>query len=161
MLKLLLLKLAENYAGVRGLSLSRVSTLVFSDGKVLARLSSGGDITTGRFEGAIEWFGANWPDGHLWPSDVPKQISEMVSPVGSSAGEAGASSPPANPSGAPAISEQGRAEVAHRVHTPEVAGSNPVPATSFPSPEVLPSGETGARRLNKACRAPNSHGEVA
>lgn len=83
------------------------------------------------------------------------------SPVGSSPGEAGASIPPANPRGAPAISAQGGEAVSHRVHTPKNAGSIPAPATSFPSPEVLPSGEDGARRLNKACRAPNSHGEVA
>lgn len=69
------------------------------------------------------------------------------SPVGSSAGEAGALSPPANPGGAPAISEQGRAEVAHRVHTPEVAGSNPVPATSFNSSGISSQsdGNAGAR----------------
>lgn len=75
------------------------------------------------------------------------------SPVGSSAGEAGASLPPANPSDAPAISEQGRAEVAHRVHTPDVAGSNPVPATSFNSPDsLLPSGENaGAQHSLAGC----------
>lgn len=75
------------------------------------------------------------------------------SPVGSSAGEAGALSPPANPSGAPAFSEQGRAEVAHRVHTPEVAGSNPVPATNFNSPDsLLPSGENaGAQHSMAGC----------
>ncbi len=83
------------------------------------------------------------------------------SPVGSSSGEAGSSLPPANPRGAPANSAQGGEAVSHRVHTPKNAGSIPAPATSFPSPEVLPSGETGARRLNRACRAPNSHGEVA
>lgn len=78
------------------------------------------------------------------------------SPVGSSAGEAGASSPPANPSGAPAISEQGRAEVAHRVHTPEVAGSNPVPATSFSSSDSSSQsdGSAGAHGLRDARCAP-------
>lgn len=81
--------------------------------------------------------------------------SDTKSPVGSSAGEAGALSPPANPSGAPAISEQGRAEVAHRVHTPEVAGSNPVPATSFNSPgSLLPSGENAGAQHSLAGCAP-------
>lgn len=80
-------------------------------------------------------------------------------PVGSSSGEAGALPP--TPHDAPAIFQQDRAVVAQLVHTQQVAGSNPAPATSFQSPEVLPSGDTGARRLSKACRAPNSHGEVA
>ena len=78
------------------------------------------------------------------------------SPVGSSAGEAGALSPPANPSVAPAISEQGRAEVAHRVHTPEVAGSIPVPATSFHSSDSSSQsdGSAGAHGLRDARCAP-------
>lgn len=79
------------------------------------------------------------------------------SPVGSSAGEAGASSPPANPSGAPAIFQQDRAEVAQLVHTQQVAGSNPAPTTSFQSPDILPSGVTAeARRKDDAGRAPAS-----
>ena len=49
------------------------------------------------------------------------------SPAGSSAGDAGASSPNSD---APAIC-QGRAEVARLAHNQEVAGSNPVPATIF------------------------------
>lgn len=74
----------------------------------------------------------------------------QTSPVGSSAGEAGASSPNHD---APAISEQGRAEVAHRVHTPEVAGSNPVPATSFNSSGISSQsdGNAGARHSLAGC----------
>ncbi len=83
-------------------------------------------------------------------------VRNCNSPAGSSAGEAGASSPPANPSGAPTISEQGRAEVAHRVHTPEVAGSNPVPATSFNSSGFSspPDENAGAHGLRDARCAP-------
>ncbi len=86
-------------------------------------------------------------------SICPNDFYRIVSPVGSSAGEAGASSPPANPSGAPAISEQGRAEVAHRVHTPEVAGSNPVPATSFNSSVISSQsdGNAGAQHSLAGC----------
>ena len=101
------------------------------------------------------------PDIYGPSAHMMVEVTDTKSPVGSSSGEAGASLPPANPRGAPAISAQGGEAVSHRVHTPKNAGSIPAPATSFPSPEVLPSGETGARRLNKTCRAPNSHGEVA
>ena len=154
MLKVLLLSLARHYAGARGLSLSRVSTLVFSDGKVLARLSSGGDITTGRFEGAMHWFGSNWPDGCDWPSDIPRHFEYFISPASSSAGDAGASLPPSD---APASLSQDRAAVAQLVHTQQVAGSNPAPATSFQSPDILPSGvRAGARRKDDAGRAPAS-----
>lgn len=74
------------------------------------------------------------------------------SPASSSAGEAGASSPHND---APAI-KQGRAEVAHRVHTPEVAGSIPAPATSFHSSDSSSQsdGSAGAHGLRDARCAP-------
>lgn len=76
------------------------------------------------------------------------------SPVISSAGDAGASSPNHD---APAISEQDRAAVAQLVHTQQVAGSNPAPATSFQSSDHLPSDATaGARRKDDAGCAPAS-----
>lgn len=87
---------------------------------------------------------------------VPNDFYRISLPACSSAGEAGALSPPANPSGAPAISEQGGAEVAHRVHTPEVAGSIPVPATSFDSSGISSQsdGNAGAHGLRDARCAP-------
>lgn len=55
----------------------------------------------------------------------------------------------------PSISSQDRAAVAQLVHTQQVAGSNPAPATSFQSPDILPSGVTaGARRKDDAGCAP-------
>lgn len=86
-------------------------------------------------------------------SICPNDFYRIVSPASSSAGEAGASSPH---NGAPAISEQGRAEVAHRAHTPEVAGSNPVPATSFHSSDSSSQsdGSAGAHGLRDARCAP-------
>lgn len=85
-------------------------------------------------------------------SICPNDFYRIVSPASSSAGEAGASSPHND---APAI-EQGRAEVAHRVHTPEVAGSNPVPATSFNSSDSSSQsdGSAGAHGLRDARCAP-------
>ena len=70
------------------------------------------------------------------------------SPASSSAGDAGASSPNSD---APAV-RQGRAEVARLAHNQEVAGSNPVPVTSFHSPDILPSGDNaGAQIVGLAC----------
>lgn len=86
-------------------------------------------------------------------SICPNDFYRIVSPAGSSAGGAGALSPHND---APAISEQGRAEVAHRVHTPEVAGSNPAPATSFHSSDYSSQsdGSAGAHGLRDARYAP-------
>lgn len=58
------------FAQQRGLSLSRVSKLVFNDGKTLDRMRAGGDVTTNIYERAMAWFSANWPQGVDWPEGV-------------------------------------------------------------------------------------------
>lgn len=77
-----LLTVASTYAEARGLSMSRVSTLIFGDGKVLDRLAKGRDVTTGRFEGAMQWLSDNWPVGAHWPEGVdrPPPIKSEVGP---------------------------------------------------------------------------------
>lgn len=73
-----LLAVLTTYAEARKLSLSRVSTLVFGDGKVIDRLQGESDITTSRYEGAMVWLSANWPDGAEWPQDVPRPAVEAA-----------------------------------------------------------------------------------
>lgn len=73
-LKAQLLLVAQAYAAASHLSESRISTVVFNDGKVLARLRSGADVTTARYEKAMCWFSANWPDGHNWPVQVTRPM---------------------------------------------------------------------------------------
>lgn len=68
--------IARAFCGARGLSVSRVSTLVFNDGKRLGAILSGGDLYTARYEQAMEWFSENWPDGAEWPPEVPRPSSE-------------------------------------------------------------------------------------
>ncbi|AXS40991.1 hypothetical protein [Breoghania sp. L-A4] len=63
-----ILTLADAYASATSLSRSRVSTIVFGDGKVLDRIAKGGDITTRRLETAVRWF-----DGH-WPMDIERPV---------------------------------------------------------------------------------------
>lgn len=67
-----LLLVASTFAEARKLSLSRVSTIVFGDGKILQRLQDGSDLTTRRLETAMQWFCDNWPEGVDWPRDVPR-----------------------------------------------------------------------------------------
>lgn len=70
MLKTALIEISKLYACAKNLSLSRVSTVVFGDGKVLARLEAGGGITTDRYELGIQWFSDNWPEDLVWPVGV-------------------------------------------------------------------------------------------
>jgi hypothetical protein len=65
-----LLRVADAYANARGLSRSRVSTIVFNAGMTLDRLADGKDITTGNYERAMAWFDQNWPTDAGWPVEV-------------------------------------------------------------------------------------------
>lgn len=67
-----LLALATGYATHQGISLVRLSSRVFDDGKKLNSLAERGDITTARFERGMKWFSENWPDGAEWPLSVPR-----------------------------------------------------------------------------------------
>jgi hypothetical protein len=67
-----LLTVARTYAEARSLSLSRVSTIVFNDGKKIEAIENGADLQTQNFERAMGWFAENWPDGARWPADVPR-----------------------------------------------------------------------------------------
>ena len=66
-----LLVLAEGYAAHTGLSLARIATLVFNDGKIFTRLKAGGDLTTARLADAMQWFSDNWPEKRRWPRTRP------------------------------------------------------------------------------------------
>jgi hypothetical protein len=76
-----LLAVARAYCAARSLSLSRVSTIVFNDGKKLDLVARGADLQTGKFEQAIAWFSANWPDGAEWPSDIPRPDDSPAEPA--------------------------------------------------------------------------------
>lgn len=77
-----ILAVADVFCSARGLSKARVSTLVFNDGKRLARLANGRDLNTGSYESAMAWFSSNWPAEAAWPAAVPRPAIrlEMVRP---------------------------------------------------------------------------------
>lgn len=71
MLKIIdLLAIAELYRVAAGLSEEKtVSHRVFGDSKRLTAMRShNADITVSRFHAALEWFAANWPEGHERPA---------------------------------------------------------------------------------------------
>lgn len=74
-LKERLLTVSASFADAKKLSLSRVSTIVFGDGKVIDRLQRESDITTGRYEAAMLWFSSNWPEGVDWPADIARPVA--------------------------------------------------------------------------------------
>lgn len=67
-----LLRIADAYKAAAGVdSDSTVSSRVFNDGKRLGILREGrGDITVGRFNAALDWFVAHWPEGAAMPPEL-------------------------------------------------------------------------------------------
>jgi hypothetical protein len=63
---------SKAYAVAAGVAEHTASWRIFGDTKKLAALAAGGDLYTGRAEAAMQWISDNWPDGHGWPSDVPR-----------------------------------------------------------------------------------------
>lgn len=74
-----LIAVATFYADARGLSLARVSTLVFNDGSKIGDLVGGDvDLVTRRHERAMQWFSDHWPDGAEWPAQVKRPDVSVV-----------------------------------------------------------------------------------
>lgn len=60
------------------MSRDRLSTIVLSGGKRLQNIASGRDLNTATFERAMQWFSDNWPDGAVWPADIPRPSGKVV-----------------------------------------------------------------------------------
>ncbi|QOZ25315.1 hypothetical protein [Bradyrhizobium sp. CCBAU 51753] len=67
-----LLTVAETYCSAKEISLARVSTLIFNDGKRFAAIQRGGNLGTDQFEKAISWFSERWDDNTPWPIGFPR-----------------------------------------------------------------------------------------
>lgn len=67
-----LLALADEYLRVDPVEDKTLSSRVFADSKKLTSLRSTGDITTTRFNAAVQWFSDNWPDGAVWPKGITR-----------------------------------------------------------------------------------------
>lgn len=73
-----LLALADAYKSATGLEDVTVSHRLFGDSKKLAALRTGSDITVGRFNGAMDWFSANWPANATWPEGIARPEVERA-----------------------------------------------------------------------------------
>lgn len=67
-----LLTLCAEYQRVCQVADSTLSTTIFNDGKKLAALKADKDMHTKRFNGAVQWFSDNWPEGAVWPKGVAR-----------------------------------------------------------------------------------------
>jgi hypothetical protein len=67
-----LLALFDEYQRATTFADSTISTKVFNDGKKLTSLRADKDISTKRFNIAMQWFSDNWPENAVWPAEVPR-----------------------------------------------------------------------------------------
>lgn len=73
-----LLTVADEYRRAAKVEDKTISSRVFQDSKKLTAIRGGSDITVGRYNAALEWFSANWPDDAVWPHDVPRPVAEVA-----------------------------------------------------------------------------------
>ncbi|WP_342163032.1 hypothetical protein [Methylobacterium sp. SD21] len=70
-----LLTVVDAFRQARGLSDSRVSTLLFNDGKRIGLVRNGGDVGSRHLAAAFRWLSDHWPSDAHWPSDVPRPLT--------------------------------------------------------------------------------------
>ncbi len=73
-----LIGLADAYIAATSIKEVTLSHRVFGDSKKLTAIRDGADITVSRFNGAIEWFSANWPEDSPWPENVARPDVERA-----------------------------------------------------------------------------------
>lgn len=73
-----LVAVADAYKRATALEDVTVSYRAFGDSKKLAGLRGAADITVKRFNQAMLWFSANWPEGAEWPAGVPRPLLEAA-----------------------------------------------------------------------------------
>ena len=73
-----LLTLADAFIAATSVKEVTLSHRVFGDSKKLAAIRGGADITLGRFNAALEWFSANWPEGAGWPEGIARPTTEQA-----------------------------------------------------------------------------------
>ncbi|WP_018265521.1 hypothetical protein [Methylosinus sp. LW4] len=87
-----LLILADAFTAATKTSETAVSSRIFDDGKKLAAIRRGKDITLRRFNLAISWFAEHWPEDAAWPDKVPRPAPSLTLPrcAGEGGGEGAA-----------------------------------------------------------------------
>lgn len=70
-----LLAVADAFIEATSVKEVTLSHRLFADSKKLTAMREGADITVGRFNAAFMWLDANWPQGAVWPSDIPRPPS--------------------------------------------------------------------------------------
>jgi len=73
-----LLKVVDAYQQATGLADSSIGTYVFNEGLKIKNLRSGRDITVSRFNDALRWFSAHWPEGAAWPEGITRPVVDVV-----------------------------------------------------------------------------------
>lgn len=73
-----LLAIADEFMRVTETKEVTLSFWVFNDSKKLQSMRAGADITMGRFNHALTWFSARWPEGAEWPADVVRPEVERA-----------------------------------------------------------------------------------
>lgn len=66
---------ADAYCTAKAISIATVAQRVLGDWRFFDRAHEGKTFTARKYDDAMAWFSANWPEGVPWPTDVPRPES--------------------------------------------------------------------------------------
>lgn len=95
-----LLCVVEAFCAGAGIAEGTLAGRVLRDGKGFRVLREGGDLTTRKAERAFRYLSEHWPEGAVWPPEVPRPVSNAEAGVfpGPAAAAASREDPVARPS---------------------------------------------------------------
>lgn len=73
-----IIAVSDSYGRLAGIGRKRVSTIVLNRGSKLDGIVAGGDLNTGTFERAMQWFSDNWPEGEAWPEGIARPMPSVT-----------------------------------------------------------------------------------
>lgn len=60
------------FSDAKGMKIVTVARLATGDWRFFDRIETGASFTARKYDEIMSWFAAKWPDGAVWPTDVPR-----------------------------------------------------------------------------------------
>lgn len=69
---------AAAYCAAKTVSIATVAQKVLGDWRFFDRAGEGKTFTARKYDEAMGWFAAHWPDDTPWPADVPRPVPPIL-----------------------------------------------------------------------------------
>lgn len=73
-----LMSLSGRFCVAREIGEATAGRLCAADGRFFSRIREGKTFTAKKYDEVVVWFSVNWPEGAVWPHDVPRPAVEVA-----------------------------------------------------------------------------------